>query len=812
RKAGGGGSTILVMVESPDANANRKVIDQLEAQLKAEVGDRVESIEHGPEETRAFFAEWKWLFARERDLALVACEVHRERLRRLGQYLDLDDPCEEEVGEDIPAPDAIEKRRTGEVKPAGYPAPPPISPEERAKQAAKEKERSELPPLTRLKRELEDREAEVNPYPTGYYRNPEGTLYAILVRSASAGMGEFGADSLLNRVQAAVDSVDEKAFHPEAEVGLGGDIPNAIAERNALIEDMTLVTGLAVFLVLGSIVVFFRSGWPLIHIGLAVGTGCGIAFGTAALVVGQLNAATSFLGSIIVGNGINDSIVYLGRYRECRSQGATVEDALVEAATSTRIGTWLASVAAGGAYGALMVTSFRGFSEFGLIGLVGMIACWFATYLFVPASVTLVERRRAKKKVDRGEERAMRNALIRWVARASSNRAAPVLVVGVALAAVAAWPLPAYLQNPWEYDFNRLRSRSSGRGGAGKWSAKAGQLFKSRGAPELLLAPSREQAGEVAREVIRRDDVVTGGKFVERVAFIDDRLGGDPATLKRKLALLDEIRTELDQVKDRLEGEDREFARDWRPPERLRLLEPKDLPSLVQLQYAEEDGTLGTPVYVYFNRHISKSRGENLLQMADVLESVEVPEGEVVPNASRATVFAEMIRSMERDGPRATLAAFLVVILVSIVVTRAWRPTLAVVGSLVLGVLLTVGGAAWLGVRLNFLNFVALPLTFGIGVEYAINLYDRIRVKGGDVVEGIASAGSAVFLCSLTTIIGYGSLLWADNLALRSFGLYAVAGEVACILTGLVVLPAALSLRRSAPRGSPAPANDEASA
>jgi hypothetical protein len=34
------------------------------------------------------------------------------------------------------------------------------------------------------------------------------------------------------------------------------------------------------------------------------------------------------------------------------------------------------------------------------------------------------------------------------------------------------------------------------------------------------------------------------------------------------------------------------------------------------------------------------------------------PDGNVVPNASRATVFAEMIRSMTRDAPRTIAAAF----------------------------------------------------------------------------------------------------------------------------------------------------------
>ena len=94
-------------------------------------------------------------------------------------------------------------------------------------------------------------------------------------------------------------------------------------------------------------------------------------------------------------------------------------------------------------------------------------------------------------------------------------------------------------------------------------------------------------------------------------------------------------------------------------------------------------------------------------------------------------------------------------------------------------VLFTVGGAAWINTRLNFLNFVAIPLIFGICVEYAINLYERMRAHGGDVAAGVRSAGGPVFLCSLTTILGYGALLVADNRALQSFGRYAIAGEVA---------------------------------
>jgi len=108
----------------------------------------------------------------------------------------------------------------------------------------------------------------------------------------------------------------------------------------------------------------------------------------------------------------------------------------------------------------------------------------------------------------------------------------------------------------------------------------------------------------------------------------------------------------------------------------------------------------------------------------------------------------------------------------------------------------TLGVAATADVRLNFLNFVALPLTFGIGVEYAINLYDRVRALNGDIAGSIQSVGGAIAACSLTTMLGYGTLLFGDNLALRSFGKYAVIGELSCLCTALLVLPAGLTLLR----------------
>jgi uncharacterized protein len=108
-----------------------------------------------------------------------------------------------------------------------------------------------------------------------------------------------------------------------------------------------------------------------------------------------------------------------------------------------------------------------------------------------------------------------------------------------------------------------------------------------------------------------------------------------------------------------------------------------------------------------------------------------------------------------------------------------------------IGVVWMAGIAGTLSLKLNFMNFVALPITLGVGADYAANIWARMRTEGpGRIKTVIAETGSAVALCSLTTIIGYSSLLLSRNRALRSFGLLADIGEITCLVAAMVALPA----------------------
>jgi predicted RND superfamily exporter protein len=122
---------------------------------------------------------------------------------------------------------------------------------------------------------------------------------------------------------------------------------------------------------------------PALALPLAIGTVWG--FGVASLFVSSLGSSTAFLGSIVIGNGINPGIILLARYLEERRRGTPVTDAVTVATATTWRGTLAAAVAAAAGYASLAITSFRGFNEFGVIASSGALACWLATYMFLPA-------------------------------------------------------------------------------------------------------------------------------------------------------------------------------------------------------------------------------------------------------------------------------------------------------------------------------------------------------------------------------------------------------------------------------------------
>jgi predicted RND superfamily exporter protein len=102
------------------------------------------------------------------------------------------------------------------------------------------------------------------------------------------------------------------------------------------------------------------------------------------------------------------------------------------------------------------------------------------------------------------------------------------------------------------------------------------------------------------------------------------------------------------------------------------------------------------------------------------------------------------------------------------------------------------------GIKLNLINFIALPLLIGIDVDYGIYLVSLARrspqIK--DSERALSSGALAVMVCASSMVAGYASLVTISIPAVRLLGIVVAVGVAACLaIVYLMLVPLLLSDR-----------------
>jgi predicted RND superfamily exporter protein len=283
-----------------------------------------------------------------------------------------------------------------------------------------------------------------------------------------------------------------------------------------------------------------------------------------------------------------------------------------------------------------------------------------------------------------------------------------------------------------------------------------------------------------------------------------------PTEQTEKLALVRDALSTIDRAvrKGFISAEERKKVADFVREDKLAPIGIADLPEQVASAFTEKDGTRGRLVYIVPKTGRSIWDGHYLIEWADSFRHTTLPDGSVIPGSGRSVIFADMILAVQEDAPKALLLSLCATVAIILLAFRGRLGGLGVVGMVLIGLSWTIaalaiwnttwpwsegGKLAVAGMKLNFLNFVALPITIGIGADYSVNVMQRYRIAGGrNIRKVVVQTGGAVILCALTTMFGYLALTLSVNRAIRSFGIAAAAGEICCLLLGVLVLPAGL--------------------
>ena len=617
----------------------------------------------------------------------------------------------------------------------------------------------------------------------------DGRTAMLQVRTGFRGTDAGKGQALLSALARVRDTVLADPA-PGVAIGFTGGIVTTVAEHDAIFKGMVLSSVITMLLVALVLALYFRSATLLVLVIGTLGIATTAAFGATALTIGHLNAATAFLGAIIAGNGVNYGILLVARFLEER-RGADPQDAMARAITGTLRPTLVASLGASIAYGSLAATSFKGFADFAVIGAIGMTLCWTASYLLLPA---LVLRFGRSTHIHKGDP-VVGSLLVRVL---GFRRSGAVCAVAAAMAIGCVAIVARYVAaDPFEYDIKQLRSEGDDAVTARGWMKVSDTHFGRGYAGRTVIAADRiEQVPLIVDALRSRDQDVPLAR--QTIGSIESLLTVVPADQDRRIALLGKIREALsDDNLDALDEAERRELLELRPPDVVARVAIADLPPSLREKLTEKDGRVGFLISIRPANLLDEWDGHDLIRFANAVRTLRLGDGETITTSGASVIFADILDSIERDGPIVTGVAALGLVVMVLLLVGLNRRAVAVLVSTLAGSLLMVATCALLGLRVNFLDFVALPITLGLGVDYAINIAHRHDSEAvPDPLLTLRTSGAAVFVCSLTTIIGYGSLLISDNLAIRGFGTASLIGEITCLLAALVLVPALLAVGR----------------
>jgi len=729
-----------------------------------------------------------------------------------------------------------------------------------------------------------------------YFLNDSGTMGFLKAFPAKERDNFDGATQSIDRLREIL--ADARREHPGARIGMTG-IP--VLENDEMRRSRADMSRAAVFSIAGVgliLMLGFRGlRHPLLALAmLAVGLAC--SFGYTTLFVGHLNILSVSFTVILIGLGIDFAIHYLARYLALRHDGERLRPALMRTSAGVGAGVVTAAVTTAFAFFSATFTQFLGVAELGIIAGGGILLCAAATFLVLPALVSLSDRNVEPKKLPT----PFQGDLLR---RATFRFPKPVAVVSLLLIAGIASQVLRYEDGRFRwrvsYDYNLLNLQADGLDSVETQK----RIFRNTD-HSLLYAVSIADSPEEARALKTKFEALPTVDHVEELASampevpaeqsrllvqgyrsmladVTDRPPQppvhEPAVVGRAIegfylkirgyrhpAAARTTRT-IDRFLDRFDqlslSEQRAYLTGFQQRSAAALhrqlhalaasanpepITVDDLPKPLTTRFVSRDGKWLLQVYPRdqiwdvepLQSFVADVRSVDPAVTGTPLQNFEA-SGQIKTSYKTASIYALaviflvlLVDFLDRDFTLLTLLAPLAVIIFTIMALKTrrihldpmWlvliyttmalaiaaifdfrnlRDALLAMLPPIAGGALTFGMLGILGVNLNPANLIVLPLVMGIGVDDGVHVVHDFRLQTGRYRIS-ASTMNAIVLTSLTSMVGFGSMMVAAHRGLYTVGLVLVVGVGSCLFVSLVTLPAILTLvsNASVPSAQPA--------
>lgn len=558
--------------------------------------------------------------------------------------------------------------------------------------------------------------------------------------------------------------------------------------------------------------------------------------GFTTLTIGHLNILSVVFTTILIGLGIDFGIHILGRYKEERQKGNEILQALQKTVQGTGRGNFSGAITTAMAFGAMVLTDFIGIVELGWIAGWGILFCMIAMILVLPALVTLEEKwRKPHYALPKTANITQRG----WIDKLFDRY---YLIIGLCTVLVL---IASLSLKDLRFDYNLLNLQAKGTE-AVQYEMK---ILESAGRSAWSAAMLADSLKEVQEKERQLKALPTVAKVESISMVIPKHQEENLRTIQENLApLLQELEVEpedvdfswkalnktLKRIQFKLQG--REEDGETLDPVQVagnRLKNFLEQSQLVESRLAEKRlGEFSELLFTDYRNLIDELKANAKAQpvqleeipadlrkryisskgkyVINIFPSVDIWNQDerkkylkdlrsVDPNVTGTAVHMfESTRLMTEGYVKGGIYAMTAIVIYVFFMFRNALTVFFVLLPVLAGSIWTVGVMELIGLKLNMANLVILPLILGIGVVNGIHITHRYREEEDKNASVLGkSTGQAVLLSSLTTMMGFGSMMVADHSGVYSLGLVLTIGVLNCLIASITFLPALLKLSTS---------------
>ncbi len=157
----------------------------------------------------------------------------------------------------------------------------------------------------------------------------------------------------------------------------------------------------------------------------------------------------------------------------------------------------------------------------------------------------------------------------------------------------------------------------------------------------------------------------------------------------------------------------------------------------------------------------------------------------------------ELSEAVVKGQYNSLIFAFLAILLLMMIIFRSVNA--GIIGSfpLIFAVISTFGIMGWLGMELNIVTALMSSVSIGLGVDYTIHMFWRLKsekLTGKDaehsVKKAVRTTGRGITINAVSVMLGFSVLFLSAFPIVRSFAFLIIISVFLCLICALVLIPA----------------------